>query len=177
MVQLNEGDQDFESSFPSKRTMRTLPSYMGDYEPKSIILKVPSMWNAKRKEVDTTNLHALMSTIVTCTLPLTNLLKIKPKLWEYVAKCLTDHGLWDKKFSLKEALDTKTQLSRKSVKTTIPVNQLEEGKNDESNTTLSVLINKVTSVAILDSGAEVGIATKSIWESWGKPARMSLQFG
>ena len=60
LVLPNEGDQDSESSFPSKHTMRTLPSYLGDHEPKSVILKVPSMWNAKRKEVDTANLHALM---------------------------------------------------------------------------------------------------------------------
>ena len=175
----NEGDLDSESSFPSKQTLRTLPSYLGEYEPKSVILKVPSIWSAKRKEVDTANLHALMSTPVTCTLPLTDLLKIKPELWEYVAKCLTDHGLWNKKFSLEEALDTKTRLSRKSVRTAVPVNQVEEGENDGSNTTLHVLINKVTSVAILDSGAGVGIATKSIWEPWGKPAirrtRMNLQ--
>ena len=99
----NEGDLDSESSFPSKQTLRTLPSYLGEYEPKSVILKVPSIWSAERKEVDTANLHALMSTPATCTLPLTDLLKIKPELWEYVAKCLTDHGLWNKKFSLEEA--------------------------------------------------------------------------
>ena len=59
------------------------------------------------------------------------------------------------------------------------VNQVEESKNDESNMTLPILIKKVTLVVILDSGPGVGIATKSIWESWGKPARrrtrMSLQ--
>lgn len=117
-----KGDLDSESSFPSKQTLKTLPSYLGKYEPKSVILKVPSMWSAQRKEVDTANLHALMSTPVTCTLPLTDLLKIKPELWEYVAKCLTEHGLWNKKFSLEEALDTKTRLSRKSVRTAVPVN-------------------------------------------------------
>ena len=82
-----------------------------------------------------------MSTPVTCTLPLTDLLKVKPELWEYVARCLTDHGLWNKKFSLDEALDMKTRLSRKSVRTAVPVNQMEEGENNGSNTTLPVLIN------------------------------------
>ena len=81
-VMPNKGDLDSESSFPSKQTLRTLPSYLGEYEPRSVILKVPSMWNAKRKEVDTANLHALMSTPVTCTLSLTDLLKVKPELWE-----------------------------------------------------------------------------------------------
>ena len=87
--------------------------------------------------------------------------------------------MWNKKFSLEDAIDTKTRLSRKSVKIAVPVNQVEESENDESKTTLPVLINKVTLVAILDSGSRVGIATKTIWESWGKLARrrtqMSLQ--
>ena len=40
-------------------------------------------------------------------------------------------------------------------------------------------INEVVSTAILDSGAGVSIATKLMWEKWGKPAirstRMRLQ--
>ena len=64
---------------------------------------------------------------------------------------------------MEEALDTHTKLSRRSVKTVMPINQVEE--TNESNTTLPILIDKITSVAILDSGAGVGIATKSIWES------------
>ena len=41
--------------------------------------------------------------------------------------------------------------------------------------------NEVKSLAILDSGAGLAIATKEVWESWGKPAlrktRMKLQLG
>ena len=54
-------DQASEDSFPSKQTLRTMPSYLGDYEPKSVVLKVPSVWNNKKKEHDTVNLHALIS--------------------------------------------------------------------------------------------------------------------
>ena len=43
-----------------------------------------------------------------------------------------------------------------------------EGGND--NTTLPLEFNEVKSVAILDSGARVAIATKQVWESWGKTA-------
>ena len=52
-------------------------------------------------------------------------------------------------------------------------------KDDEGNTTLPVEINKIKSIAILDSGAGVGIATREVWVAWEKPAlkrtRMNLQ--
>ena len=52
-------------------------------------------------------------------------------------------------------------------------------EDDEGNTTLPVEINKIKSIAILDSGAGVGIATREVWVSWEKPAlrrtRMNLQ--
>ena len=43
-------------------------------------------------------------------------------------------------------------------------------KGEDGNTTLPVEFNEVKSLAILDSGAGVAIATKGVWESWGKPA-------
>ena len=47
---------------------------------------------------------------------------------------------------------------------------------DEGNTTLPVECEGIKTIAILDSGS---IATKSIWEKWGKPTvrstRMNLQ--
>ena len=43
-----------------------------------------------------------------------------------------------------------------------------KGEND--NTTLPLEFNEVKSVAILDSGVGVAIATKKVWESWGKLA-------
>ena len=52
-------------------------------------------------------------------------------------------------------------------------------EGEDGNTTLPVEFNEVKSLAILDSGAGVAIATKDVWESWGKPAlrktRMKLQ--
>ena len=87
-------DEGSEESFPSKQTLRTMPSYIGEYEARSVVVKVPSIWKSLKHERDTANLHALMSTPVTCTLPLTDLLKIRPNMWESVAKCLMDQGLW-----------------------------------------------------------------------------------
>ena len=52
-------------------------------------------------------------------------------------------------------------------------------KGEDSNTTILVTYDDVTTLAILDSGAGVAIATKAIWESWGRSAlrktRMKLQ--
>ena len=62
----------------------------------------------------------------------------------------------------------------------IPVNKLGdycEGK--DGNITLLVEYNNVKTLAILDNGAGIAIATKSLWEAWGKLAikrtRMKLQ--
>ena len=105
-------DQGSEDSFPSKQTLRTMPSYLGDYEPKSMVMTVPSVWNNKKKEHDTANLHALMSAPITCTLPLTDVLKVKPDLWENVAKRLQDMGLWNDKLTMDKVLKTKIVVSR-----------------------------------------------------------------
>ena len=44
---------------------------------------------------------------------------------------------------------------------------------------MPVTFNEITTLAILDSGAGVAIATKQMWDSWGQPAlrktRMKLQ--
>ena len=173
-------DQGSEDSFPSKQTLHTMPSYLGDYEPKSVVMKVPSVWNNKKKEHNTANLHALMSAPITCILPLINVLKVRPDLWENVAKRLQDMGLWNDKLTMDKGLKTKIVVSRHSMKAPVQVNKVgDKVEDDEGNTTLPIEINNVKSIAILDSGASFGIATKAIWISWGKPAirrmRMSLQ--
>ena len=43
-----------------------------------------------------------------------------------------------------------------------------QGK-DEGNTTLPVNYEGIESIAILDSGVGISIATITIWEKWGKP--------
>ena len=79
----------------SKVTIRTLPSYQGEYEGRSFTMLVPTMRKSLSRERDTTNLQALLSAPVTCTLPLSELLKIKPDLWMNVAACLTKQGVWE----------------------------------------------------------------------------------
>ena len=52
-------------------------------------------------------------------------------------------------------------------------------EKDEGNTNLPVKYEGIESMAILDSGAGISIATKTIWDKWGKPTvrrtRMNLQ--
>ena len=62
----------------------------------------------------------------------------------------------------------------------VPINKVGNySEGEDGNTTLPVKFNDIKNMAILDSGAGVAIATKQIWESWGKPAlrktRMRLQ--
>lgn len=124
-----------------------MPSYMGDYEPRFVIIKVPSMWKSVRNEGDTTNLHALMSAPITCTLPLIDVLKIQPDLWESIAKCLTDRGFRNKQISLEEAKKPGTLVLSTNTKIQVPINKVgDQAKKDEGNTTLSMLINKIESI-------------------------------
>ena len=62
----------------------------------------------------------------------------------------------------------------------VPLNKVGDYcKGEDSNTTILVEFNERKTLAILDSGAGVAIATKKIWDSWGRPAlrktRMKLQ--
>ena len=51
----------------------------------------------------------------------------------------------------------------------VPLNKVGDYKEDDGNTTLPMEFNEFKSLAILDSGVGVAIATKQVWESWGKP--------
>ena len=91
-----------------------------------------------------------------------------------------DQGLWNKDHKLEEVLKPRTVVSKPSTKIRVQINKVGgTAEDDEGNTTLPVEINKIKSIAILDSGAGVGIATREIWVSWVKPAlkrtRMNLQ--
>ena len=62
----------------------------------------------------------------------------------------------------------------------VPLNKVGDYcEGEDSNTKIPVEFKGQQTLAILDSGAGVAIATKKIWESWGRPAirktRMKLQ--
>ena len=172
------GDQASEASQESKaETLKTLPSYLGSYEAKSEIKKFPNLQMPSHKDLDITNLSALMSAPIKCTLPLSDILKVKPELWEDVAKYLKSLGV-EMPIMKQNLMEDKKQ-ARKNL-APVPLNKVGDYcEGEDSNTTIPVTYDDVTTLAILDSGAGVAIATKSIWESWGRPAlrktRMKLQ--
>lgn len=125
------------------------------------------------------NLHALLSTPVKCVLSLAELLRIRPELWKEIASCLTEQGVETRSLNL--GVRTIPQTSTESEeKEPIPVSKVGQYQpKDEGNTSLPTEIANVVSIAILDSGAGISIATKTIWEKWEKPSvrrtRMNLQ--
>ena len=152
---------------------------VGDYEEKSDIHKVPTQYKKQPPVLDMENLHALMSTPVKVTLPLAVVLKVKPDLWKDVLGCLQKMGITIPTHAIDlEALTHQKKELTKSEP--VPINKVGEYcEREDGNTTFPVEYNGHTSLDILDSGAGIAIATKQVWEAWGKPAirktRLKLQ--
>ena len=110
-----------------------------------------------------------MSTPVHCTITLAELLRLRPTLCNDLGTCLDKLGIKDPKKLLKmEKKETKWET--KTVEP-VPINKVGDYyEGEDGNTTLPIEYNGVKNLAILDSGAGVAIATKSVWEQWGRPA-------
>ena len=104
-------------------------------------------------EVDSVNLHILLSAPVTCTLLLTKILKLKPKLCAGVTSCLTEPGVWNENIYLKEVLHNLSKIEiKKRVQIQVPVHKVGEyNAKDEGNTTLPIEMARIVSIAILDN--------------------------
>lgn len=73
------GDAGLEKSEDSKAiSMKTLPSYQGEYEAKLDVKKLPSQKFQSSQTLDIVSLTALMSAPIQCALPLVGVLKVKP---------------------------------------------------------------------------------------------------
>ena len=158
--------------------LKELPQYLGEHEAKSEIKVLPLVQGKIKQEKDTINLIALLSTPIECRLTLGELLKVRPNLWNELAETLHNmgiKGIRDKHIKqLKENNRTPTSVQP------IPLNKVGEYcEGVDGNITLPIEFNDVKTLAILDSGAGVAIATKNIWERWRKPAirktRLKLQ--
>ena len=106
-------------------------------------------------------MRAILSAPVTCTLPLVDLLKLRPELWNDLAGFLADQGVFSKPTFLPKVHmhDIASQADKQVMP--VPINKVGQYcEDDQGNATLPMEINDVVSMAILDSGAGVSIATK-----------------
>ncbi|MCO5610490.1 hypothetical protein L7F22_064729 [Adiantum nelumboides] len=83
------GDARTEVSMESKpQSLKTLPSFLGEHQSKLEVMIVPSQMRTIPKMIDSKSLQEMLSTPVTCTITLSELLKIRPHLWEEMGKHL-----------------------------------------------------------------------------------------
>ena len=106
-----------------------------------------------------------MSAPVTCTIPLADLLKIRPNLWEKVIG-LPKVGIFCTKHNIETSYLQKKPNTKKRKPVPMPINKvsLQTKENELGNITLPVEFNDCKAIAILDTGARVSIATKSLWQ-------------
>ena len=167
-----------EDSQESKAdSFKTLPSYLGEYETNSEVKKLPTLKLPSPKTLNISSLSMLLSTPIKCTLSLADLLRARPKMWEEVARYLKTVGV---DIPMGEINHIQGQENQTKARTPVPLNKVGEYcEGEDSNTTIPVSYQGIKTFAILDIGAGVAIATKGIWEAWGRPAlrksRMKLQ--
>ncbi|MCO5574737.1 hypothetical protein L7F22_028527 [Adiantum nelumboides] len=93
-IQSLYGDAGMEVFMDSKPpSLKTLPSFIGSHEAKSVMRVVPSQQRATPKMIDSKGLQEMLSTPVTCMITLSELLKIRPHLWEEMGKHLETKGI------------------------------------------------------------------------------------
>ncbi|MCO5577550.1 hypothetical protein L7F22_031381 [Adiantum nelumboides] len=178
-IQSLYGDAGTEVSMDSKPpSLKTFQSLIGKHKARSKIRIVPSQQRATPKMINSKGLQEMLSTPVTCTITLSELLKISPHLWEEMGKHLETKGI---KIPIQTDPPREAkQIGNQQTAQPVPINKVGDYcEGEEGNTTLPVEYNEIKTIAILDSEAEVAIATKQIWEKWGKSAlrktRMKLQ--
>lgn len=76
------------SEMSKEAPLKMLPSYLGEFEERFEAMKLPSHHYKREKIMNIANLTTLMLTLIKCTLLLSKLLKLRPKLWKEVGNCL-----------------------------------------------------------------------------------------
>ncbi|RYA84915.1 hypothetical protein DD594_25490, partial [Enterobacter cloacae complex sp. 4DZ1-17B1] len=103
-----------------------------------------------------------MSTPIQYTLTLGELLKLRPYLWNDLQKTLEKVGITG--LISKKIENLKNRIENKEIRS-VPMNKVREyHEGEEGNTTHPVKYNDIETMAILDSGAGIAIATKAVWE-------------
>ena len=121
--------------------------------------------------MDTEKVSGILSLPIQCTITLGELLKIRPHLWNDLENTLGKLGIKEiDPIKLKQAHNKNETVKTKQTEP-VPLNKVGEYcEGEDGNITIPVEHNNIKTLAILDSGAGVAIATKSIWEAWGRPA-------
>lgn len=74
-------------------SLRTLPSYKGEYETKSAAMTVRTHRQDPKEVLDTQGLTTILSTPIMYTITLAELLRIRPNVWNEVGDCLEKFGV------------------------------------------------------------------------------------
>ena len=69
----------------AQNTLRTLPQYLGEYEAYIEIIPVPTLKGGSEVGVEEMNVQAILSSLITLTLPLGKALRMHPWLWKEIA--------------------------------------------------------------------------------------------
>ena len=143
-----------------------------EYKNKSEIRKLPSLWRETPAVKGSANIQEMLEAQLQNTLQLAKHFNIELSLTRERELDQTSTGI--------EKADKETELSIKANVQPVPINKVGDYcEGEDGNTYLPVEYVNVKTMAILDSGAGVAIATKQIWSKWGKPAlqktRMRLQ--
>lgn len=165
-----KSQMDFDSTYDFKikqGILKTLPYFLGYFEHEFEAHKIPSQKPATQGLI-MTNLANLLSMPAQCSLPLDDILKVKPKLQNDVWECPKNMGI-----NMPRELSKLPKEEIKSHKDPlVPQSKVKEYcEGEDGNTTLLVEQNVRKHIAILDSRADIAIATKSNWDSWGKLAQ------
>ena len=165
-VDVDVGSRYESASMASKETrasyMKVLPSFLGDYNSDKDVLKPQFLYHPNPKILGTSGKQ-----------------NSKSSFEQEVAKGQSKSSL-----VLTNEIPLDDPSMSKATKGVtfepIPINKVGEYcEGGEGNTTLPIECKGVKALAILDNGAGVAIATKKIWEAWGKPTlrrtRLKLQ--
>ena len=115
-------DEGSENSEHTKTgTLKTLPSYQGDYEAASEVRRIPSQKIGSSPKLDIANLTALMSAQIRCTLPLADVLKVRPELWKELERQLRKLGV---DLPISEQLPIEKEIKKKRNFEPVPLNKV-----------------------------------------------------
>ena len=98
------------------------------------------------------------------TTPVVDVLRVRPELWKELGLQLKKPGV---ELPISEQIPTMNNTRKQKNYKPVPLNKV--GDYCDSNRRVPVEFKGQQMLAILDSGVGVFIATKIIWESWGKP--------